>query len=98
VKGKAVDGSGMVVLGQGTARIIKGDMARVICARIREKYLTASGIDPVSAYLDSIDDAVAELSPVSWVGWNSQIINDSLHALAQNVGRNFDEWLLPDCD
>jgi hypothetical protein len=95
-KGKSSDGSALIVLGQGTARLIKGEETRELSTRIRAKYLTAEGYGPVSAYLDTIDDAVAELNPEKWVSWNTSNINDSICALPEYVDGKWEDWFLPD--
>ncbi|MEO3973606.1 pyridoxamine 5'-phosphate oxidase family protein [Streptomyces sp. CAU 1734] len=95
-KGKRDDGNGLIVLGQGRARLIKGEEAREITARIRRKYMTAQGYEPVSAYLDTIDDAVAELKPEKWVAWSPARINDTIRSLPEYADGSWDKWFLPD--
>ncbi|GGT43194.1 pyridoxamine 5'-phosphate oxidase family protein [Streptomyces chromofuscus] len=95
-KGKRADGNALIVLGQGRARLIKGEETSEFTARIRKKYLTDQGYDPVSAYLDTIDDAVAELTPEKWVAWSPARINDTIRSLPEYVDGSWDEWFLPD--
>ncbi|MFD6286228.1 pyridoxamine 5'-phosphate oxidase family protein [Streptomyces sp. NPDC060205] len=99
VKGQAADGSTLVVLGQGTGRLLTGDEAGRVCARIRGKYLTAEGMAPVSRYLDGIDDAVGELTPGRWATWSLRSMKAAIRALPEyGDDDTWDRWFLPESE
>jgi len=96
VKGHEEDGSGFMVLGQGEGRLVVGDPARELSLKIRKKYLTASGLGPVSQYLDAIDDSVVEIVPSHWVSWSASNMNDAIRALPEFEGDCWDSWFIKD--
>jgi len=72
------------VAASGAVEILRGDEARVINARIRQRYLTPAARDsPIEPDLAESDDVTLELTPGTWRSW------------AVELGEAAAEWFLP---
>ena len=96
LRGKADDGSPVVALATGAARLIRGAAAGPIFTRLRAKYLSERGRGPVGRYLDGIDDVVIEILAERWSSWRGALMNDELRSLPEYDDGAWDEWFLPD--
>jgi hypothetical protein len=90
----AVDAKGFMAMAQGTARLIDGDEAAAINARLRAKYLTAEAAASVGTAWATIDDVSIELSPTRWRSWS----NDKFGRLSMEAANGLPpkEWWIGD--
>lgn len=98
VKGKCADGSSLLVLGQGDARLLPVDEGRAVGARLRAKYISAAGAEPMSRFLDRIDDVVVEVRPLKWVYWSTAQVNDAIRALPECGDDSWNSWFHAETD
>ena len=96
VKGKQAGGGSLLVLGQGTGRVLPEADGRAIVPRIREKYISPAGAEPMARFLDRIDDVVVELRPEKWVSWFTGQVNDAIRNLPEYRDGAWDEWFNPE--
>jgi PPOX class probable F420-dependent enzyme len=67
----AIDGPNFMAMAEGTARIIHGEQAHAINARLRAKYLTAEAAATVGVAWGTVDDIAIEITPARWRSWSN---------------------------
>jgi PPOX class probable F420-dependent enzyme len=77
----------------GPVEILEGDCAQRINRRIRERYLTPSGLaeERIEGGLAASDDVTLILTPDSWRTWSAPIDLDA----PSFPGQTFEQWFLP---
>lgn len=96
LRGKADDGSPVVVLARGAARLLRDESAAPIFPLLRAKYLSDRGRGPVGSYLDAVNDVVIEIVAERWSSWSGGLMNDELRSLPEYEEGAWEEWFLPD--
>jgi len=86
------DSRGVTILGNG--KMLTGDAARQMTAKIHAKYLSPAALaDPaVGPVFSQVDDVVIEITPESVVYWNMQHVDQQFFGGA--IGKHPD-YLLP---
>jgi PPOX class probable F420-dependent enzyme len=83
-------GDGFMAMAEGNARLIEGDEAQAINARLREKYLSQEAVASVGAAWGEIDDVAVEITPTKWRSWNSSNFYEISGEAAP--GLSSDQW------
>jgi nitroimidazol reductase NimA-like FMN-containing flavoprotein (pyridoxamine 5'-phosphate oxidase superfamily) len=75
VQGEASTGRGLMVSGEGAARIVDGAEAQEINRRLRAKYLVPDALDPIERAWSKLDDVALELTPATWRSWTGDLLH-----------------------
>jgi len=81
-----------MAMAEGTARVIVGDEAKAINARLRAKYLTPEARGSVGEAWGELDDVAVEITPVKWRSWSAEKFRD----LTVEAADGADVWLPDD--
>jgi len=88
-------GSERWVCALGTAEIIRGDRAKALNAKIRQRYLTQAGLeDPrIEPVFAAADDVTLGLTPNSWRSWDLQSVDEQF--FGGILTKTPEKWFLP---
>ncbi|MFQ5790112.1 MAG: pyridoxamine 5'-phosphate oxidase family protein [Acidobacteriota bacterium] len=88
-------GSEKWVSASGSAGIMKGDPAKAIDSKIRERYLTRTALEDqrVGVAFAAADDATICLTPRTWRSWDVQDLDTQF--FGGMLGKTPERWFLP---
>lgn len=95
IKGKDADGDTITILASGVAGLLSTYENRDLVDLLRDKYLSPEGRHALDAYLNKIDDVLAEVKVGDWISWNGRNINGEIRAALLHGDRSWDECFLP---
>ena len=67
-------GDGFMAMAEGLGRVIGGDSAQEINARLRDKYMTDAGASSVGMAWAEFDDVAIEITPTRWRSRSSEAL------------------------
>lgn len=93
VSGRASTGRSLMVLAEGTARIVDAPESVELNRRILAKYVVPDAVDDLNTVWSRFDDVTIELVPTRWRSWTNTLLRAEAEA---GTGRDYEEIWKPD--